>query len=70
MKAALDLADNWLNLGRLELDVFCDNEPGVRLYRKFGFETEGTLRRLAFRDGRFVDGFLMARLRPASAPRA
>jgi putative acetyltransferase len=70
MKAALDLADNWLNLERLELDVFCDNEPGVRLYRKFGFETEGTLRRLAFRDGRFVDGFLMARLRPTSAPRA
>jgi len=69
IKAALDMADNWLNLERLELDVFCDNEPGVRLYRKFGFETEGTRRRLAFRDGRYVDGFLMARLR-SSVPRA
>ena len=66
MKAALDLADKWLNLERIELDVYCDNEPGVRLYRNFGFEVEGTLRRHAFRDGRFVDAFLMARLRSSS----
>ena len=65
MKAAIDQADHWLNLERLELDVFCDNESGVRLYRKSGFEVEGTLRRFAFRDGRYVDAFLMARLRPS-----
>ena len=71
VKAALDLADNWLNLERLELNVYCDNEPGVRLYRKFGFEVEGNLRRLAFRGGAYTDAFLMARLRPLpSAPRA
>jgi len=70
MKAALDQADNWLNLERLELDVYCDNEAGVRLYRKFGFEIEGTLRRFAFRGGVYVDSFVMARLRPAPpAPR-
>jgi len=66
LKAALDQADNWLNLERLELDVFCDNESGVRLYRKFGFAVEGTLRRFAFRAGRCEDVFLMARLRPPS----
>ena len=70
MKAALDQADNWLNLERLELDVYCDNEPGVRLYRRFGFEIEGTLRRFAFRGGVYVDSFVMARLRPPPpAPR-
>lgn len=70
LKAALDQADNWLNLERLELDVYCDNEPGVRLYRKFGFEVEGTLRRFAFRGGVYVDSFVMARLRPTPpAPR-
>jgi putative acetyltransferase len=70
LKAALDLADNWLNLHRLELDVYTDNEPALRLYRKFGFEIEGTLRHFAYRDGQFVDGYLMSRLRPApSAPR-
>ena len=26
MQAATDLADNWLNLQRLELEVYCDNE--------------------------------------------
>jgi putative acetyltransferase len=65
MKAALDLADNWLNLTRLELSVFIDNEPGLKLYKKFGFEIEGTQRQYGFRDGRFVDAYLMSRLRPA-----
>lgn len=64
MRAALDLADNWLNLTRLELEVYTDNEPAIRLYERFGFEREGTLRQYAFRDGRFVDAHMMARLRP------
>jgi len=58
-----DIADNWLNLRRLELTVYVDNEPAVRLYRKFGFEIEGRRRADAFRDGAFVDSFAMARLR-------
>jgi putative acetyltransferase len=63
MHAALDLADKWLNLERLELDVYTDNEAAVRLYQKFGFVIEGTLVRFAFRDGRYVDAYTMARLR-------
>ncbi len=35
----------------------------VRLYKKFGFEMEGTLRRYAFRDGTHADAYAMARLR-------
>ena len=64
MRAALDLADNWLNLTRLELHVYVDNAPAIALYKKFGFEIEGTHRRFAFRDGEYVDGYSMARLRP------
>lgn len=64
MRAGLDLADNWLNLVRLELEVYTDNEPAIRLYERFGFEREGTLRLHAFRDGRYVDAYVMARLRP------
>lgn len=64
LQAVLELADRWLNLTRLELNVFTDNEAAVRLYRKFGFETEGTLRQFAFRDGQFVDAYAMGRLRP------
>jgi L-phenylalanine/L-methionine N-acetyltransferase len=63
MQAGIDLADNWLNLRRLELEVFVDNEPAIQLYKKFGFTIEGTLVEFAFRDGRYVDTFTMARLR-------
>jgi L-phenylalanine/L-methionine N-acetyltransferase len=63
MQAAVDLADKWLNLMRLELDVYTDNEPAIRLYKKFGFVIEGTLVNYAYRDGQFVDTYTMARLK-------
>lgn len=65
MQAAVDLADRWLNLHRLELDVYTDNEAGIRLYKRFGFVIEGTHVAYAFRDGAYVDAFTMARLRPS-----
>jgi L-phenylalanine/L-methionine N-acetyltransferase len=63
MQAIVDLADNWLNLTRLELQVFVDNAPAIRLYKKFDFQIEGTLVDFAFRDGQYVDAYTMARLR-------
>jgi putative acetyltransferase len=69
MHAGIDLADKWLNLTRLELEVYTDNEAAIQLYKRFGFELEGTLRQDAFRDGQYVDSYKMARLRPSnSAP--
>ena len=68
MQAACDLADRWLNIVRLELEVFVDNEPGVRLYRAFGFQVEGTLAGFAYRDGQLADVYTMARLRPGFVP--
>ncbi|MBK5437802.1 GNAT family N-acetyltransferase [Pseudomonas sp. TH32] len=61
--AALEVADNWMNLHRVELTVYADNEAAHRLYHKFGFETEGRLRDYAVRDGVFVDTLTMARIR-------
>ena len=63
MEAVLDLADNWLNLKRLELEVYVDNKSAIHLYEKYGFVIEGTLRKYAFRDGDYVDTYAMARIR-------
>lgn len=59
----LDIADNWMNLRRVELTVYTDNQPAIALYRKFGFEVEGELRDYAFREGALADVLSMARLR-------
>lgn len=63
MAAALDLADNWLNLRRVELKVYADNARAIALYERFGFEREGRLRDYAWRAGAYVDSLAMARLR-------
>ncbi|WP_430443725.1 MAG: GNAT family N-acetyltransferase [Pseudomonas piscis] len=63
LAAVLEVADNWMNLRRVELTVYADNLAAIGLYRKFGFETEGQLRDYAVRDGRYVDVLAMARLR-------
>ena len=66
MEALLDLADNWLMLIRIELAVYTDNDRAISLYKKMGFEIEGTRKKAAIRNGAFVDEFIMARLRPKS----
>jgi len=64
MAAMVELADNWLGLRRIELEVYTDNAPAIHLYEKFGFVIEGTGRDYARRPGGFVDAYHMARLRP------
>lgn len=63
MEAVVDLADKWLNLKRVELDVNVDNPAGIRLYEKYGFEVEGTRRFHTYGDGRWADSFFMARIK-------
>ncbi len=63
MQAILDLTDNWLDLSRIELTVYTDNPAALALYKKFGFEIEGTHRKYAFRNGVYVDAYSMARVK-------
>ena len=64
MGAVLDRADNWMNVQRIELTVFVDNDAACALYRRHGFVIEGLHRAYALRDGAYVDAYAMARLHP------
>ena len=63
MEAMIELADDWLGLRRLELEVWSDNAAAIHLYEKFGFVIEGTGRQYARRAGELIDAYYMARLR-------
>ena len=62
LKTAIDLADNWVNIKRIELTVYSDNERAINLYKKFGFVIEGEAKSYAFRNGKYVDAYYMARI--------
>jgi RimJ/RimL family protein N-acetyltransferase len=49
---------------RLEAWVFATNPASGRVLEKSGYEYEATMRRGAFKDGRFLDFHVYARLRP------
>ena len=59
----IDMCDNWLRVERIELTVFADNAPAIAVYKKYGFEIEGTGRRYALRNGEYVDAYYMARMK-------
>jgi putative acetyltransferase len=62
MAALVDMAGNWLQVRRLELETYPDNAPAIRLYETFGFEHEGRMRDYAFQNGVYVDTLKMSRL--------
>ena len=47
---------------RLELTVMTHNEAGIALYRRRGFEIEGTKKHSLLVGGQYVDEYYMARL--------
>ncbi|CAM3970242.1 GNAT family N-acetyltransferase [Vibrio neonatus] len=63
LATAIDLADNWLDLKRIELTVYVDNERALSLYKKFGFTIEGESKAFAFRNGEYVSVYQMARIK-------
>lgn len=59
--AAVDVAERWHGVRRIELEVYTDNAPAIALYAAHGFMHEGLARGYALRDGVYVDVYLMAR---------
>ncbi|WP_394140465.1 GNAT family N-acetyltransferase [Vibrio chagasii] len=64
MQEAINQADNWLNLVRLELEVHSDNHAAIALYERVGFQLEGTKRLSTFKNGKYIDMLLMSRIKP------
>ncbi|MCL6459975.1 MAG: GNAT family N-acetyltransferase [Gorillibacterium sp.] len=52
-----------LNLNRLELDVYANNERAVRCYLSCGFREEGRLRQRVYKNGTYHDDIKMSILR-------
>lgn len=63
LAALLDVADTYLGLARVELEVFPDNARAISLYESVGFEREGYKRKAVWRRGGHQDSIMMARIR-------
>ncbi len=60
MELLLDYCFYALELHRVELDVFEDNERAIRSYKKCGFVSEGIVRECYVKNGKFVTAILMS----------
>ena len=71
LQMLMGAASIMMGLRRVQLTVFGDNDPAIKLYRRFGFEIEGRHRDFVRRGEGFVDALTMAKLydgRDAATP--
>jgi RimJ/RimL family protein N-acetyltransferase len=52
----------FMNLHRIELDVYTANERAIHVYQKVGFQVEGTRRQAMYKHGRYQDVLVMGLL--------
>ncbi|WP_407424912.1 UDP-4-amino-4,6-dideoxy-N-acetyl-beta-L-altrosamine N-acetyltransferase [Treponema sp.] len=63
IKEILQIAFNELNLNRCYLEVLSNNQTAIKLYKKVGFQIEGTLHQDYIRNEETYDVILMAILK-------
>jgi len=66
-EAIVDLGFNWLNLTRIGLIVFTDNAVAIKLYESLGFNLEGTMPKLGYGSGAWMDAHMMGLIREPSS---
>lgn len=59
----VDYAFKTLNLNRIQLHVCAENTPAIKIYERVGFQKEGVLRQAMYRNGNYVDFWVMGILR-------
>ncbi|MDX2304565.1 MAG: GNAT family N-acetyltransferase [Microscillaceae bacterium] len=62
IRIMIDWAKEGKVIRKINLKVRSDNESAIQLYKKFGFEIEGLMRRDAFIRDRFFDTYVMGLL--------
>lgn len=60
IRTLLGLAFREMGLHRVFLRVDADNDRGIRCYEKVGFQREGTMREIVFKEGMYSDQYLMS----------
>jgi len=50
-----------MGLEKVEFNVYTENFPAINLYKKFGFEEEGIIRKYRKLDGQYFDCLVMAK---------
>lgn len=62
-KLVVNYAFDTLNLNRIQLHVYSENKPAIRIYDSTGFRKEGVLRQAMFRSGAYHDFWVMGILK-------
>ncbi|MBI1277900.1 MAG: GNAT family N-acetyltransferase [Anaerolineaceae bacterium] len=62
MRRLIDWAKNTGIITRMELTVMAHNTRAIHVYEKLGFQIEGRQRAALFKDGAYVDVYMMALL--------
>ncbi len=62
-KLIIEYAFQTINLNRIQLHVALENEAAIKVYRRIGFQVEGTLREAMFHEGKYCDFYVMGLLK-------
>lgn len=62
LKTLLKYGFEELNLNRIWCEVYSNNES-VHMYRKIGFKDEGILRQHVFKNGKYLDSYILGMLK-------
>ena len=60
VKIMLKHAFNNMNLHRVQLEVLSTNERAIAVYEKAGFKKEGELKEVFYKNGSYVNAYIMA----------